>query len=493
MSLRRRLTLTMAVLLVLGLAATDLLVYSSVRSYLYGRLDEQLDVAQHQGYVYLVHEQHRGRTPNLLGLSSRESPDTYVEVLTSGGKVLLRRPSGSLGAPDPAPVLPVPLPIQRSPSARLFGNHHGVYHPEADAMSVAATGGGGPAYRIQAVAVPQGSLVTAISLVPTEQTLASLLRIELAASAAMVLVLCAAAAVTIRRGLAPLQSMATTADEIAQGDLTRRVEAEDEDTEIRRLGQALNAMLVQIEQAFEAKTASEERLRQFVADASHELRTPLTSIRGYTELLGRGAFTDDAGRRRALRRVEHEAARMGGLVDDLLLLARLDQGRPLDEAPVDLRTLAADALDDAGALAPGRTLELEAPAAVVVTGDADRLGQVAHNLVRNALAHTPEETPVTVRVSVRGPVGVLEVVDHGPGLDPVVAEHAFDRFYRGDEARSGQGTGLGLAIVAAIAEALGGRAWTVPTPGGGATFGVEVPLAPGPSTPAPARRAQLAG
>ena len=259
-------------------------------------------------------------------------------------------------------------------------------------------------------------------------------------------------------------------------------------------------MLSQIESAFADKSASEARLRQFVADASHELRTPLTSIRGYTELLRKGAFTDEESRQRALSRVEAEATRMGRLVDDLLLLARLDQGRPLADEPVDLRRLVTDALHDARAVDPERPFQVVAPAPVVVRGDRDRLGQCVHNLVRNAQTHTPAESPVQVEVAAESTRGVVRVVDHGPGLPDDQALRAFDRFYRGDQARTGGGTGLGLAIVKAIAEALGGSAEVGPTPGGGATFTLAVPLDPRRSavreavaTEAADRSAQLTG
>jgi two-component system OmpR family sensor kinase len=247
-------------------------------------------------------------------------------------------------------------------------------------------------------------------------------------------------------------------------------------TEAGRLGGALNEMLTQIEGAFTEKSASEERLRQFVADASHELRTPLTSIRGYAELLSRGGFADEAGRRKALKRIEEEATRMGGLVEDLLLLAELDRGRPLRAEPVELRRLCVDAVGDTNATPHDHVLTLEPGGPVVVLGDAERLAQVAHNLVRNALAHTPPGTVVQVSAGAAGTMGYIRVADNGPGIARAEARRVFDRFYQADPSRSSEGTGLGLAIVRAIAEALGGWAEVSPTPGGGATLTVTIPL-----------------
>jgi two-component system OmpR family sensor kinase len=273
--------------------------------------------------------------------------------------------------------------------------------------------------------------------------------------------------------------MAETTDTIAAGDLTRRVPVEKASSEVGRFGLAVNEMLARIEQAFTDKSISEERLRQFVADASHELRTPLTSIRGYTELLRKGAFTDEASRDRALQRVEREASRMGLLVADLLLLARLDQGRPLDRLAVDLRRVGADAVAEARAVDPERPVDLLPGDRVLVLGDRDRLGQAAHNLVRNALEHTPPGAPVTVEIRADGTNGYLSVTDQGPGLSAENAERVFDRFWRDDAARTGGGTGLGLSIVRAIAEVLGGSATVRSVPGHGATFEVSVPLAGG--------------
>lgn len=491
MNLHRRLTVTMAVLLVVGLGVADVLTYSSLRSSLYGRLDAQVDSSQALAVKYLTYSAFVGRPPTVVRIDDRVSPDVYVVVLDRHGRVLLERPSGSPAHPDPKPVIPRSLRTQVIPPAHVYGKNQGAYSPNPAGFDMNGVPGSGAHYRAQALRVPQGTLITAIALNPTEDTLASVLRVELIVSVAVVLLLCGLALWTVRRGLRPLDDMTRAADAIGSGDLTRRVGAVDDSTEVGRLGLALNAMLSQIEAAFDEKSASEARLRQFVADASHELRTPLTSIRGYAELLRKGAVTDDEGRRRALTRVEHEAIRMGGLVDDLLLLARLDQGRPLGAGPVDLRRICRDVVDDARTAAPDRPLALVAPEPVTVAGDRDRLAQVAHNLVRNALAHTPPGTPVRVSVSAEGRMGVLRVADQGPGLDRDRADRVFDRFYRGDASRSTEGTGLGLAIVRAIAEASGGDAWVASTPGRGAEFTVEIPLVSGrPAPAAPGNGAQ---
>jgi two-component system, OmpR family, sensor kinase len=282
----------------------------------------------------------------------------------------------------------------------------------------------------------------------------------------------------IRRGLRPLRKMAETADAIASGDLARRVPEEAPTTEVGRLGTALNEMLTQIEEAFAEKSASEERLRQFVADASHELRTPLTSIRGYAELLRRGGFSDEAGINRALQRVEEEATRMGGLVEDLLLLAELDRGRPLRMDPVGLHRICANVVEDSNASDHGHELSMAPGPEVIVLGDAERLTQVAHNLVRNALAHTPRGSWVTVSTDEEEGMGVIRVSDNGPGIDALLVARVFDRFSRGNPGRTGPGTGLGLAIVRAIAEALGGSAEVTTPAAGGASVVVRIPLAP---------------
>jgi len=279
--------------------------------------------------------------------------------------------------------------------------------------------------------------------------------------------------------------MGDTAGAIAAGDLTRRVKPAESRTEIGRLGLALNSMLAQIEAAFEERRASEDRLRRFVADASHELRTPLTSIRGYSELFRRGAGARPEDLAKSMRRIEAEASRMGVLVDDLLLLARLDQGRPLEREPVDVAKVATDAVDGARAIDPSRPIDLQVNGVASVIGDEGRLRQVIDNLLDNARVHTPPGTPVGVRVSSQADEVLLSVTDNGPGLPPEAADRVFERFYRGDPARSREtgGAGLGLSIVSAIVEAHGGTV-TVSSPDGtGATFEVRLPASSGASEP----------
>ena len=236
-------------------------------------------------------------------------------------------------------------------------------------------------------------------------------------------------------------------------------------------------MLGQIEDAFAERSASEARLRRFISDASHELRTPVAAVSAYAELFDRGARDRPDDLERSMTGIQRETRRMGLLVSDLLLLARLDQGRPLEARPVDLTALAGEAVDAAHAMEPTRPLALEAPAVVTVTGDAERLRQVIDNLLANVRAHTPVTAAVTVRVGRDDAGALLEVADAGPGMEAEQAAHAFERFYRGDPSRSRDhgGAGLGLAIVAAIVEAHGGAVAVESAPGQGTTFRVTLP------------------
>jgi len=288
----------------------------------------------------------------------------------------------------------------------------------------------------------------------------------------------------VRRAFRPLAQIEDTAAGIAAGDLTRRIPEPTSKDEVASLARSLNAMLAQIEQSFAVREASEERMRQFVSDASHELRTPLAAVRGYAELFRQGAVTEPEDVAGAMRRIEDESIRMGGLVEDLLLLTRLDSQRPLEKGPVDLTVLAADAVQDARALDSTRHVRLLGLSGdlqpTTIEGDEARLRQVVTNLVGNAVNHTPHGTDIEIAVGSDAGRAKLEVRDHGPGVDPVKARKVFERFYRADPSRgrgNGGGNGLGLAIVAAIVSAHGGRVGVAATPGGGATFVVDLPTA----------------
>ena len=281
----------------------------------------------------------------------------------------------------------------------------------------------------------------------------------------------------VRTGLKPLSHMADTAGAIAAGDLSARVDTADDGTEVGRLGGALNTMLGRIEAAFAERTKSEEKLRRFVADASHELRTPLTSIRGYSELLRNGAIPSGDETHSALGRIESEAMRMGVLVDDLLLLARLDQGRPLEHHPVELTTIVSDAVNDARITDPDRVWTLDTIPQALVSGDESRLRQVVGNLLTNARTHTTAGTPVEVSVTMVDGQVELVVADHGAGVPPTEEKRIFERFARldGSRQRASGGTGLGLAIVNAIAWSHGGTVGVRQTEGGGASFWLRLP------------------
>jgi two-component system OmpR family sensor kinase len=316
-------------------------------------------------------------------------------------------------------------------------------------------------------------------LTETRQTLGRLLGVEAFVSLAVLVVLAVAAWFIVKRDLRPLETMAVTADAIAAGDLSRRVEPAEPRTEVGRLGLSLNTMLGRIEEAFAERAATEDKLRRFLADASHELRTPLTSIRGYAEVFERGAKDDPEDLELAMRRIEEESKRMSVMVEELLVLARLGEGREPERAPVDLARVVNDAVSDARAAAPERAIELDAAESLTVIGDDAQLRQVVANLLGNALRHTPDDATIRLRLAPDGDSAALEVADDGPGLGPDVAAKVFEPFYRADASRTRQtgGAGLGLAIVEAIVEAHGGRVTLRTALGAGAVFTVRLPLA----------------
>ncbi len=376
----------------------------------------------------------------------------------------------------------------------------------AETLTVRAQAGANT-WRVMAETVPTtnrvtgqngtATLVVAIDLGNIDGLITRLILVDLIVGVGIVIMLAVVAIGVVRANLRPLDDIELTAGQIAAGHLNHRITERDPRTEIGSLGKSLNAMLSQIETAFhaqqeseEAAHRSEERMRRFIADASHELRTPLTTLRGFAEFYRqRGGVQPDGMTPdeldRIMRRLESEASRMGLLVEDLLQLARLDQQRPLDIRPVDLLTLAADAVQDARIVAPERKIELTvAPgAAFLVEGDEPRLRQVIGNLVTNARTHTPPETSITVSIASGtlksgAPAVVLDVIDDGPGMTADQAQHIFERFYRADAARnrSSGGTGLGLAIVTGLVTAHGGEVSVRTAPGEGADFCVKLPL-----------------
>jgi two-component system OmpR family sensor kinase len=474
-SLRARILVVLFVVSAAVAMSVDSVTYFSLRSFLVRRVDQQLDVAHRPVIRDLTPRFGRGGPGRFEDLGDF-APGLYVELRANDGEILVRR---ALVRPDQQPEsveLPTRLPV---PNAAATGERDDVAVKQSVSVS------GGARYRVAIWRLtPEGdNLVLALPLNDVDSILRRLLYVELlitglALAAGLVL-----ARSLVQVGLRPLDDIAATAGAIAGGDLTQRV-PEGEGTEVGRLGGALNKMLGQIEKAFAERRASEDRLRRFVADASHELRTPLTSIRAYAELFDRGADRNPEDLGRLLHGIENEAVRMGILVDDLLLLARLDQGRPLERVPVDLGALASEAVDAARAIDPARPLELHVEGSVEVQGDRVRLRQVIDNLLANVRAHTPDGTAADVSVRADGDLGILVVSDEGPGLSPEQQAQAFERFYRADPSRSRDagGAGLGLAIVAAIAAAHDGRAGVNARAGGGVQFVVHLPLLDGHSS-----------
>ena len=475
LSLRTRLVLGVIVLAALGLGAADAATYTSLRSFLVDRVDASLDEAHTSLDIAVFGGRGRGRSPGPPQDPDRAAPGDCFQVRTLSGTVvrpLSCSPQFSESTPLPPPALPQSVTLPATANT-----------PEGDRVSyltVPASAGSGH-YRVRAsieTRAPNRILLVAAPLNGVEGTLHRLLLIELLVTGVVLAGLAALGLWAVRLSLAPLRAIERTAASIAAGDLTRRVERAEPRTEVGRLGLALNAMLGQIEAAFKAREASERKLRRFVADASHELRTPLAAVRAYAELFKRGAAQRPDDLARSMAGITRESERMSLLVDDLLLLARLDEGRPLAQEHVRLDELVAEAVDTARALEPDRPVELDAnPVAVI--GDRDRLRQIVDNLLANVRAHTPRAAPAAVTVGSRNGHAFVDVHDSGAGLSDGDAERVFERFFRTDasRARASGGAGLGLSIVAAVAAAHGGSASAAGEPGAGATFTIELPVA----------------
>jgi len=490
MTLRRKLVAIQVTLVAIGLLGSTIISYQVFRRSQYNQIDAEARSAAPALANILVNgrtftggsfpgppsdadgdggaspAQGGGAGQGALGSLPR---DSFAELRSADGKLLesFSDPLCDTHASCAIPALPATL----AP----------VHNPSGTTSTVGATSGSAT-FRVLVIPVNNPGaaagdlLVVAVPLGGTTGQLHKLLIVDLLVAAGVLIALSAGALLIIRRGLHPLERMAGTARVIAKGDLSRRVSPADDRTEVGQLGLALNTMLSGIEVAFAEREATEHRLRQFLADASHELRTPLTSIRGYAELWRLGAVSSDEDLTLAMHRIEEQAARMGVMVEELLLLARLDQTRPAERQPVDLAVVAAEACADVGAARRTHPLSLDAPIPVPVVGDASHLHQAVTNLLTNATRYTPMGTPIEVRATIEGGTAVLTVRDHGPGLSPEGLLHAFDRFWQADPARHQGGAGLGLAIVAAVAAGHGGAATVANAPDGGAVFSIRIPI-----------------
>ena len=472
MTLRLRLVVGLVVLVLTGLAIFGFSTYTLYARTQYDRLDDEVRnsipsaaCALFSSGLGLPDCQGGGRGGTFLAPRG-----TYAQLLTFVGEPVLDGDGDALELADPnfsgRPTIPsITDPGQHG---KLFTTGSSIGSGDWRVSVSRATLG-----------VPNGERFLVVVAVPMKEVTESLHRfilIEGSAAGGLLIILAVGSWLILRRGLRPLEEMATSTRAITAGDLSQRVEPSDGRSEVGQLGLALNTMLSEIEVAFQERDATEQRLRQFLADASHELRTPLTSIQGFAELFRLGANHPDLDLPTVMRRIEQESDRMKVLVEDLLLLARLDQPRPPRPTSIDLAVLCADACSDAHAIAPEREVSLDAPEPVVVQGDRDHLRQAIANLVTNALRHTPAGTAIEVSARFIDGSAVVIVRDHGDGLDPSALEHAFDRFWQADSARVGHGSGLGLSIVESIAHEHGGTVSAANAIDGGAVFTIRIPL-----------------
>ena len=458
-----RVTLVAAMLLLVtcGLVASGVAVTSILRHTLLGRVDQSLFDAS-TGWA----QEPREMVPTLQSPNPARPPSNfYVQGIDPLGNVWI-------------------VINDRKAQPALPGN--GDLGPTP--VTIGSAGDSNIRWRALSMRAPNGELITvAMDLSDMQSTMEALVWLQIGIGMAVLLVLGVLGSWVVHRSLRPLVEVEETAAAIASGQLDRRVPQGDPRTEVGQLSLALNGMLTRIQSAVAASDTSAEqarisegRMRRFITDASHELRTPLTTIRGFAELYRQGAARDTD---MLMSRIESESRRMGVLVDDLLMLARLDAQRPLERQPVDLLALASDAVHDARAVAPSRTVCLEVlagPGIPQVLGDEARLRQVLGNLVANAMQHTSDSARITIRVGTSGDDAVLEVDDQGQGMDDSDAKRVFERFYRADtsRARSSGGTGLGLSIVDALVRAHGGTVTLDTAPGRGCCFRVSLPRIP---------------
>lgn len=465
MSLRARLVAVVFALLATGLIVAALATLAALRFFLVARTDTHLD----QLSTAVVAQIDRG------GLTPPGTADGRLAGATGQPFVLLR-----VLSPDGTPMLDLQNPAAPSTTIGLRPAEPSAGNPDGAVHDTVILAQAQPReWRVRAGWLPdqRGILQVGLPLTDYQQMNRQLIQAEAVTTAIILIAIVLIAWWVISVGTRPLDRMAEVAGAIGAGDLDRRVRPARRNTEIGRLSTALNAMLVQIQTAFRERQTSQERLRRFVADASHELNTPIATIRGYAELFRHGAVDRPADLAVAMRRIESEATRMGQLVNELLMLAKLDEGRPLERERIDLTHLATEAVADARAIEPGRPLSVQAAGSIMVSGDELRLRQLLTNLLSNVHRHTPPGTAAEVRLSAIDDHVVIEVADDGPGMSEEDRRRVFERFYRSATSRGRQreGSGIGLAIVASIAQAHGGEADVSSAPGAGTTFTVRLP------------------
>ena len=404
-------------------------------------------------------------------------PRYFVAALGTDGELLCDNMSEQGG--DSTPVAPE---ITADMTAERFEQHR-----ETEAFSIHAPDG----LEWRTIALPimnndgtgvGGTLIIATSTALTNQTMARFVLVFTGFGIAVLLLGAALTRVLVTNTFAPLAEVEQTALEISRGDYSKRIMVASPHTEVGHLGQSLNVMLDRIDASFDERAHTIDQMRRFISDAGHELRTPLVSVRGYAEMYRHGWLTEPEQLDQAMERIEKEAIRMGSLVDDLLALARLDERRPLTLAPLKLNEIASDAALDTHAQAPDREVSvIEDPSAPIATGDEHKVRQIMTNLIGNALRYSPDGSPIEIRVSSDAARGfaAFEIIDHGEGIPEQFRDKIFDRFWRADTSRNREtgGSGLGLSIVPSIVSAHGGSVSAHETPGGGATFRVELPLA----------------
>ncbi|MEU3333252.1 sensor histidine kinase [Glutamicibacter creatinolyticus] len=486
-SLRTKLVMLMCGLMILGVIATAVGSAQSLRISLTKQIDDQLLAAGptlsyglNQAYRYALDgdrnpQQQTGVDTTLLGLNR-----AYADIRDDSGKIVYIMPRSRVTPTGmDSPLL---APEQTAKLAET------PWHPVTVPGIYPASIG----WRAMVVPMPSSdaNLFIALPLDTVQDTVSKSTVLVLSTGLLATLIMSMIAYGVTTRAFLPLVRVERTAAMIADGDLTQRVRDYPPETEVGRLSRSLNAMLAQIERAFKDREHSERKMRRFIQDASHELRTPLVTIQGYSEFYRHGGLADPEALDSAMGRIEAESKRMAQLVEDLLMLARLDEQRALEMAPVDLLVLGQDAVEDTRVRAPEREVKLvglhsSVPAPASTRGDEARIRQVVANLLTNALRYTPQDSPLEIAVGVKSQVGdqidaVIQIRDHGPGIPEEDAKKIFERFYRADSSRQREtgGSGLGLAIVAAIVAQHGGHVQVEDTPGGGATLAVHLPYIP---------------